>query len=95
MAKEYQPTIVTLVDGRVITGIIKKHDKNTVTVQTSNETLTIGREDIEETTITTVSMMPADLLKQHSEAEVRALISYLASPRQAPLPEPAQEAGAR
>jgi putative heme-binding domain-containing protein len=95
MAKEYQPTIVTLVDGRVITGIIKEQDKNTVTVQTPNETLTIGREDIEETTSTTVSMMPADLLKQHTEAEVRALIAYLASPRQAPLAEAAQETGGR
>ncbi len=95
MAKEYQPTIVTLVDGRVVTGIIKEQDKNTVTVQTSNETLTIGREDIDEMTATTVSMMPADLLKQHTEAEVRALVAYLASPRQTPLPEATQETGGR
>jgi putative heme-binding domain-containing protein len=95
MAKEYQPSVVTLADGRVITGIIKEPDKNTVTVQTPNESLTIGREDIDEITSTSVSMMPADLLKQHSEAEVRALIAYLASPRQVPLAEPAPASGGR
>jgi putative membrane-bound dehydrogenase-like protein len=95
MAKEYQPSVVTLADGRVITGIIKEQDKNTVTVQMPNESLTIGREDIDEITSTPVSMMPADLLKQHSEAEVRALIAYLASPRQVPLTEAVQEAGGR
>jgi putative membrane-bound dehydrogenase-like protein len=95
MAKEYQPSVVTLADGRVITGIIKEQDQNTVTVQTPNESLTIGREDIDEITSTPVSMMPADLLKQHSEAEVRALIVYLASPRQVPLAEAAGETGGR
>jgi putative heme-binding domain-containing protein len=93
MAKEYQPSVVTLADGRVITGIIKQQDKNTVTIQTPNETLTVGRDEIEEMTSTPISMMPSDLLKQHTEAEVRALISYLASPRQAPLAEAAQDSG--
>lgn len=86
MAKEYQPSIITLADGRVVTGVIKSQDNNALVVQTSNELLTIPRSDVEDIQATTVSMMPQDLLKPLSDDDVRALVSYLASPKQVPLP---------
>jgi putative membrane-bound dehydrogenase-like protein len=86
MAKEYQTSTVTLADGRVITGIIKAQDKQTVTVQTPNELLTYPRGDIEDIQTAAISMMPIELVKPLSEGDVRALVAYLASPKQIPLP---------
>jgi putative heme-binding domain-containing protein len=82
MAKEYQTSTVTLADGRVITGIIKAQDKQTVTVQTPNELLTYPRSDIDDIQTAAISMMPVELLKPLSEDDVRALVAYLASPKQ-------------
>jgi putative heme-binding domain-containing protein len=90
MAKEYQTSTVTLADGRVITGIIKAQDKQTVTVQTPNELLTYPRGDIEDIQTAAVSMMPIELVKPLSENDVRALVAYLASPKQVPI-QSAQE----
>jgi putative membrane-bound dehydrogenase-like protein len=85
MAKEYQTSTVTLADGRVVTGIIKAQDKQTVTVQTPNELLTYPRGDIEDIQTAAISMMPIELVKPLSEDDVRALVAYLASPKQVPL----------
>ncbi|MEX2015636.1 MAG: PVC-type heme-binding CxxCH protein [Candidatus Hydrogenedentales bacterium] len=82
MAKEYQTSTVTLADGRVVTGIIKAQDKQTVTVQTPNELLTYPRGDIEDIQTAAISMMPIELVKPLSEDDVRALVAYLASPKQ-------------
>jgi four helix bundle protein len=87
MAKEYQTSTVTLADGRVITGIIKAQDKQTVTVQTPNELLTYPRSDIEDIQTAAISMMPIELVKPLSEDDVRALVAYLASPKQVSFPE--------
>jgi putative heme-binding domain-containing protein len=87
MAKEYQTSTVTLADGRVVTGIIKSQDKRTVTVQTPNEILTYPRGDIEDIQTAAISMMPIELVKPLSEKEVRALVAYLASPKQVPIQE--------
>jgi putative heme-binding domain-containing protein len=86
MAKEYQTSTVTLADGRVVTGIIKAQDKQTVTVQTPNELLTYPRGDIDDIQTSAISMMPIELLKPLSEDDVRALVAYLASPKQVALP---------
>jgi putative heme-binding domain-containing protein len=85
MAKEYQTSTITLADGRVVTGIIKSQDRRTVTVQTPNEVLTYPRGDIEDIQTAAVSMMPIELVKPLSENDVRALVAYLASPKQVPL----------
>jgi putative heme-binding domain-containing protein len=85
MAKEYQTSTVTLADGRVVTGIIKAQDKQTVTIQTPNELLTYPRSDIDDIQTSPISMMPIELLKPLSEDDVRALVAYLASPNQVPL----------
>ncbi|MEX2142869.1 MAG: PVC-type heme-binding CxxCH protein [Pirellulales bacterium] len=86
MAKEYQTSTVTLADGRVVTGIIKAQDKQTVTVQTPNELLTYPRSDIENIQTAAISMMPIELVKPLSEDDVRALVAYLASPKQVAIP---------
>jgi putative heme-binding domain-containing protein len=85
MAKEYQPSVIVTADGRVVTGIVKAQDGVALTVQTANELVTIPRDEIDEMQTSTQSMMPDDLLKQHSPAEVRSLIAYLAAAAQTPM----------
>lgn len=85
MAKDYQPAVIVTESGRIITGIIKKEDKNAVTVATANETVIIPRDEIDEMSLSDKSMMPDNLWKQLSRIEVRSLVKYLASPGQVPM----------
>ncbi len=82
MAREYIPTVIVTTGGRVITGLVREQTKNAVTLVTANETVVVPRDEIDEEKPGDKSMMPDDLLKPLSDAEVRALVAYLASPRQ-------------
>ena len=82
----YRAATVHLRDGRVIGGIAHTDDPRVVTVQLLNERLVLARSDVKAVEKADVSMMPEDLLKPLSDAEVRDLIAYLRSPRQVPLP---------
>jgi putative membrane-bound dehydrogenase-like protein len=84
MAKEYQPTLFSMTDGRVVTGIVKGETPAAVTVATANETVTLAKGDIESRRVSEKSMMPDDLLKGLTVAEVRGLFLYLAAPAQRP-----------
>ena len=85
MAKEYQPSVIVTSDGRVITGIVKTQDADALTVQTANELVVLPRGEVDDMKQSDQSMMPDDLLKQHSPAEVRSLVAYLASSGQVPM----------
>lgn len=84
---DYQTSTVTTKDDRVITGIVKKQDANSLTIVTSNETLTLPRQDLESVLQSSISMMPEGLLAALSDQEVRDLIYYLSRPGQVPLPK--------
>ncbi len=85
MAKDYQPSVIVTADGRVITGIVKQQDADALTVQTANELVTLPRDEVDQMQMSPRSMMPDDLLKQHSPGEVRSLVAYLASSEQVPM----------
>jgi putative membrane-bound dehydrogenase-like protein len=92
--KEYAATKLDLLDGRTVIGIVKEETKQTLTVATANETLTIPVADVDKRTPSDLSMMPDDLVKQLSDADLRMLIAYLRNPVQVPLkatPENAKE----
>jgi putative heme-binding domain-containing protein len=82
--KEYAATKFDLLDGRVITGILKEENANTLTVVTANETLTIAVKDVDKRTPSELSMMPDDLTKQATEPQIRNLIAYLKHTQQVP-----------
>jgi putative membrane-bound dehydrogenase-like protein len=82
LAREYIPTVIVTTGGRVITGLVREQTKNAVTLVTANETVVVPRDEIDEEKPGDKSMMPDDLLKPLSDAEVRALVAYLASPKQ-------------
>ncbi|MCA9020907.1 MAG: DUF1080 domain-containing protein, partial [Planctomycetaceae bacterium] len=85
MAKDYQPVVIVTESGRIVTGIIKKEDKNAVTVATANETVIVPRDEIDEMSLSDKSMMPDNLWKQLSRDEIRSLVAYLASSKQVPM----------
>jgi putative heme-binding domain-containing protein len=83
--KEYAMTVITLNNGRIISGIVRAETAVAVTVVTANETLTVPVKDIDTRAPSDVSMMPDDLIKPLTDAEVRALIAYLQGPSQVPI----------
>ena len=85
VAKDFQLTVFQMADGRVLSGIVAKENEYSVTVQTANEMVVVPRDEIEVSELSDVSMMPDRLLESLSDAEVRDLVGYLASPHQTPL----------
>jgi putative heme-binding domain-containing protein len=77
-------------DDRVITGIIKQQDNNSLTVVTANEQLVIPRNETVKIQESNISMMPEGLLANLTDQEVRDLIYYLGRPGQVPLPADAK-----
>jgi putative heme-binding domain-containing protein len=86
IGRDYLAHTVATEDGRVLTGIIRAEDKDTITLVTANETIILPKSEVADRRQSELSMMPEDLWVPLSEHEVRSLVSYLASPAQVPLP---------
>jgi putative heme-binding domain-containing protein len=82
VAREYTVATIATADGRMISGIIREQNTQSVTVQTANERIVLSREDIEEIKPSSVSMMPEGQLERLTAQEIRDLFAYLASGRQ-------------
>lgn len=82
----YRVTVVSLQDGRVISGIVKADDEGTLTMETATDRVVVAKQDIEDRQQQPVSMMPEGLLNRLNLQEIRDLITYLSSPNQVPLP---------
>ena len=85
IAKEYQPTVFTTSDGRVITGIVSAENDKAVTVRTATETIILPKNEIDERTLSKTSMMPDDQLKQFTTHEILSLFAYLRGKSQVPM----------
>ena len=65
-------------DGRILTGMIAAQDGNTVTLRNAENQLTVvSRADIEEIKALPTSLMPEDVLKDLTDADLRDLFAYL------------------
>jgi putative heme-binding domain-containing protein len=82
---DYRSSTITMKDDRVITGIIKKDEANSLTVAAPNETLVLPKSDIESVRVSEISMMPEGLLAALNDQEVRDLLYYLSRPGQVPF----------
>src|SRR5690606_4289426 len=71
-----------------ISGLVQKETDSALTVRTINDTVVVPLADIEERSLSEVSMMPERLLEPLSQDDVRNLIAYLGSPTQVPLKGP-------
>jgi putative heme-binding domain-containing protein len=82
---DYMATVIRTKNGRVLTGIIKQEDPNTITLATENDTIIIPTGDVDARKKSEISMMPEGLLQNLPFGEARDLIAYLMSPTQVPL----------
>ncbi|MEO8495827.1 MAG: c-type cytochrome [Planctomycetota bacterium] len=85
VSKDFQMQIILTAGGRVITGLLVGENEQAITLQTVNERIVLPRDEIEERSLSPVSMMPDGQLLKLSSAEVRDLIAYLSSRVQVPL----------
>ncbi|MBA2113650.1 PVC-type heme-binding CxxCH protein [Bremerella alba] len=85
MAKEYQPSIILLESGRVLTGIVRQEDDKTLILETAEDVLPLPKDEIEARRLSDKSMMPDDQLRPFSEHDVRSLVAYLQSKTQTAL----------
>jgi putative heme-binding domain-containing protein len=85
---DYQLNTIELKDGRILVGMIRNQDANTLTVRTMTEVLTVPIPEVKTKTVSPMSMMPEGLFFAMSKEEARDLFRYLASPQQVALPAP-------
>ena len=85
VANDYRLTTFSLADGRTVAGIVRKETPQTLTIRTLNEELLIPVADVEARKTTQLSIMPDGLFDKLTDAELRDLVGYLASPRQVPV----------
>jgi putative heme-binding domain-containing protein len=85
---DYQLNTIELKDGRILVGMIRSQDANTLTVRTMTEVLTLPIPELKTKTVSPMSMMPEGLFSAMSKEEARDLFRYLASPQQVALPPP-------
>jgi putative heme-binding domain-containing protein len=86
VAADFTLVVVTLKDGRVLSGIISARTEQTLTVKMIGMETTVDKSDIVKQEQLPISMMPEGLLTALKEEQVRDLVSYLMSNGQVPLP---------
>ena len=82
VSADYRMSLITLKDGRSLSGVISSTSDQTLTLRTLTETLTLNRDDITKTDTSPVSMMPEGLLLALQPEQIRDLIAYLMHPVQ-------------
>ena len=85
----YESMMVLTVDGEVLTGLpVEDSDERLVLKLNGGTTITLPREDVEQTKLADLSLMPEDLQKGLSDQEFRDLIELLMTKeRPAPWPD--------
>lgn len=82
VSADYRMSLLTLKDGRVLSGVISGQNEQTVSLRTLTETMTLERAEIIKTETSPVSMMPEGLLLAFQPDQIRDLIAYLMHPVQ-------------
>jgi putative membrane-bound dehydrogenase-like protein len=86
VAADFRLAILTLKDGRVLSGLVPEKTERTLTLQTMTERLTIEQSEVTDTQLVNQSLMPEGLLQTLNDTQVRDLVAYLMSKEQVPLP---------
>jgi putative heme-binding domain-containing protein len=79
---DFRMSLLTLKDGRSLSGVIAETTDKTLTLRTLTETLTLERAEITKTETSPMSMMPEGLLLAFQPEQIRDLIAYLMHPVQ-------------
>jgi putative membrane-bound dehydrogenase-like protein len=83
---DFRMTILTLSDGRVLTGVVGGETEKTLTLRQAASEMTVQKSELSKREVLPVSMMPEGLLLAFDESQVRDLIAYLRHPVQVALP---------
>jgi putative heme-binding domain-containing protein len=95
LATGYQPVIIALQDGQILTGLLRSEtDEALELVDSEARTIRVAKEEVDERRVGDVSIMPTGLVDGLSPLEFTDLISYLASLKQAPPAAASTAAGA-
>lgn len=86
VGRDYQMTAFQLNNGRVVNGIVRQENAETVTVQTPTELAVLVKSEIDERQLSPLSLMPEGQLKQLPPEDARDLVAYLRGPGQVALP---------
>lgn len=84
---DYQMSVATLKDGRVLAGMVSGRTDRTVTLRMIQEETTVEKAELVKLETLPVSMMPEGLLTALSAEQRRDLLAYLMHPSQVPLPK--------
>ncbi len=76
---DYQMQLITLSDGRLVSGIIRGRGPKALVVQTETQMLTIAQDDVEQIKASGQSMMPERQLNSLTREQIRDLFGYLAT----------------
>lgn len=87
VSADYRMSMVTLKDGRILSGVIARQDERTLTLRLMTEETTVEKSEIAKQDTSPVSMMPEGLLMAFQPEQIRDLIAYLMHPSQVPLPK--------
>jgi len=83
---DYRMTVVTLKDGRVLSGLVAASTERTLTLRMIQQETVVEKAEVVKQETLPVSMMPEGLLGALSEAQRRDLLGYLMHPTQVALP---------
>jgi putative heme-binding domain-containing protein len=87
---DFRMVVVSMVDGRVLNGLVRSPTDRTITLQSQNEAVVLSRKEIEQIAPSPLSLMPEGQLDPLSSEETRDLFAYLMHRTQVPLPETAK-----
>lgn len=86
VSADFRMSVLTLKDGRVLSGVIAATTDRTLTLRTLAESTTLDKAEIVKTETSPLSMMPEGLLLALQPDQVRDIIAYLMHPTQVPMP---------
>ena len=86
VSPDYRMSVVTMKDGRVLTGVVAEENDKTLSLRQASELATLTKTEIAKRVVSEVSMMPDGLLLAFTDEQVRDLIGYLMNPTQVSLP---------
>ncbi len=86
IGKDYELHVLTLKDGRIVSGMVRQENDTTITVQAFGPEEQVRKTDIKSEEKPGISMMPAGLFAALTPEQMRDLTAYLASPKQVALP---------
>lgn len=84
---DYRMSLITLEDGRVLSGVVAAEDDRTLTLRQAIGETVAEKSAVAKREVSAVSMMPEGLFLAFDKAQVRDLIAYLMHPVQVELPE--------